>query len=270
MDKGKKIDMIVLSILLASITIFSLILTSLSAKNRLDKVAALSVLYNAGLGADYKSILESPSYQYDDRVVEAYRYFTDKSGSLNYRLSSSVKMHNVSENDLFVCNKIISDLSQQNAKRKCPYLETKIASLIESSSLLSDRSAIFKNRLSEEIYNALMEFANVKVDIIVGGEIKTLDLSRLDPEVVLSIMVVESSLNPFALMEERSIDESFSDYVHSRGLMQIYEMTLWTLNSWLKQSGINIKPQELWSIRNNIFLGMVYLAYANEFLEEKR
>jgi soluble lytic murein transglycosylase-like protein len=115
-----------------------------------------------------------------------------------------------------------------------------------------------------------MEFANVKVDIIVGGEIKTLDLSRLDPEVVLSIMVVESSLNPFALMEERSIDESFSDYVHSRGLMQIYEMTLWTLNSWLKQSRINIKPQELWSIRNNIFLGMVYLAYANEFLEEKR
>ncbi|MBN2219505.1 MAG: transglycosylase SLT domain-containing protein [Kosmotogaceae bacterium] len=270
MDKGKKIDMIVLSILLVSIIFFLLILTSLSAKNRLERVAALSVLYNAGLGADYKAILENPSYQYDDRVIEAYEYFTDKSGSLSYRLNGSVKMHNVLENDLFISSQTISDLSQQNAKRERPDVENKIALLIESSSSLSDRSAIFKNRLSEEIYNALMEFENVKVDIIVGSEIKTLDLSSLDPEVVLAIMVVESSLNPFALMEERSIDESFSEYVYSRGLMQIYEMTLWTLNSWLKQSKINIKPQELWSVRNNIFLGMVYLAYANEFLEEKR
>ncbi|MGC9322045.1 MAG: transglycosylase SLT domain-containing protein, partial [Kosmotogaceae bacterium] len=88
--------------------------------------------------------------------------------------------------------------------------------------------------------------------------------------IVLSIMAVESSLNPFALMEERSIDESFSAFVYSRGLMQLYEMTLWTLNSWLWQSQINVKPEELWSVRDNIFLGMVYLAYANELLEEKR
>jgi hypothetical protein len=270
MDKGKKIDLVVLVILLASIIAIVMILASLRAKNRLERVAALSVLYNAGLGADYKSLLTSPSYFYDDRVLDAYTYFADIDDSSEIELSNSIKMHNVPESSLFDYNQTISNLSLGKSTKEYPALKTKIYSLIESSNLLSDRPDTFRTRLSEEIYNALIEFREVKVDIIVGGEIRTLDLSRLDPAVVLSIMAVESSLNPFALREERSIDESFAAFVYSRGLMQIYEITLWTLNSWLRQSQINVKPEELWSVRDNIFLGMVYLAYANELLEEKR
>jgi len=48
--------------------------------------------------------------------------------------------------------------------------------------------------------------------------------------------------------------------------MQIYQKTLYTLNTWLANEGINILPEELWNIRNNIFLGMVYLTYAKEQL----
>ncbi|HDP77842.1 MAG TPA: transglycosylase [Mesotoga infera] len=270
MDKGKKIDLVVLMILLASIIAIVMILTSLRTKNRLERVAALSVLYNAGLGADYKTLLASPSYFYDDRVLDAYNYFADMNDSSEIELSNSIKMHNVPESSLFDYNKAISDLSLGRSRKEYPALKAKIYSLIESSNLLSDRPGTFRTRLSEEIYNALIEFREVKVDIIVGGEIRSLDLSRLDLAIVLSIMAVESSLNPFALMEERSIDESFATFVYSRGLMQIYEITLWTLNSWLRQSQINVKPEELWSVRDNIFLGMVYLAYANELLEEKR
>ncbi|HNU23981.1 MAG TPA: transglycosylase SLT domain-containing protein [Mesotoga sp.] len=270
MDKGKKTDLIVLMILLASIITIALILTSLGEKNKLERVAALSVLYNAGLGADYKTFLNSPTYLYDDRVLDAYSYFTDKNPSNELMLNNSIRMHNLPEERIFEYNSALTKLTQARTKKEYPDLERKVASLIESSKLLSDRSDLFRRRLSEEIYDSLVEFGGTKVEIIIGGRVRTLDLSKLDPAVVLSIMTVESSLNPFALMEERSIDESFSSYVYSRGLMQIYEMTLWTLNSWLRQSQINIKPEELWSVRNNIFLGMVYLAYANELLEERR
>ena len=107
MDKGKKIDLVVLVILLASISAIVMILASLRAKNRLERVAALSVLYNAGLGADYKSLLTSPSYFYDDRVLDAYTYFADIDDSSEIELSNSIKMHNVPESSLFDYNQTI-------------------------------------------------------------------------------------------------------------------------------------------------------------------
>jgi len=201
MDKGKRLDLIVLLMLLTSIVVISGLLVGFGNRLSPKKVASLAILYNAGLGANREDFLNNSSYTYDDRVVSIYEYFAGKSDSKPV-LSSAIKMH------------------------------------------------------------------SVKVNIIVGGKVKTLDLSRLDPSIVVSIMIVESSLNPYALMEERSLNPSFSPYVYSRGLMQIYELTLWTLNSWLKESQINVKPEGLWSIRDNIFLGMVYLSYANEMLEE--
>lgn len=49
--------------------------------------------------------------------------------------------------------------------------------------------------------------------------------------------------------------------------MQIYETTFWQLKSWINNSELDMTVDDLWSIRNNIFLGMVYLAYAQTLIE---
>lgn len=265
MEKGKKLDLAVLFTLLASISLISGMLLHFSVKFEPRRIASLAILYNAGLGADCRDFMENSSYTYDDKVVKVYGYFTE-SGAAKPALSTSIKMHNVSDEAIFATNPAIDRLIPSKAPREIPGLKSKLLDLTESNRLLSEKGQGFRLKLAESINEALLDFSRVKVDISVGGKLKTLDLSKLDLRVVVSIMVVESCMNPFALMEERSLDASFSPYVYSRGLMQIYEMTLWMLNSWLKESRINIKPEELWSVRNNIFLGMVYLAYANEIL----
>lgn len=111
-----------------------------------------------------------------------------------------------------------------------------------------------------------MDFSRARVQIKVAGNLIELDFSRVDPKLVAAIMVVESTMNPFALREERSLLPSY-DFIYSRGLMQIYELTLWSLNTWLRDSGVNVQPLELWSIRNNVFLGMLYLAYATHIVD---
>jgi len=267
MDKGKRLDLIVLLVLLTSIVVISGLLVGFGNRLSPKKVASLAILYNAGLGANREDFLNNPSYTYDDRVVSVYEYFAGKSDSKPV-LSSAIKMHNVDDTELFSTNPAVDRLISSKTPRENISLKNKLLSLIKSNKQLDSKGDEFKIKLGEAIYRAIMDFTGVKVNIIVGGKVKTLDLSKLDPSIVVSIMIVESSLNPYALMEEKSLNPSFSQYVYSRGLMQIYEITLWTLNSWLKESQINIKPEGLWSIRDNIFLGMVYLSYANEMLEE--
>jgi hypothetical protein len=267
MIKGRKLDLIVFLVLVMSIAFISTILVFQREEFSAGKVAPIAILYNAGLASDYKALMASPSYVYDDRVLSIYNYFTGKTTTRPV-LSTAIRMHNVADEVIFSETPSIDKFIPLRLPKEFPNFKSELLNLVNSNSLLAQRGSAFQRKLGEEIYRALLEFSGMKIEVTIGGRARVLDLSKVDIRLVASIMVVESSLNPFALMEERSLDTTFSTHIYSRGLMQIYEMTLWMLNSWLGSSQINIKPDGLWSVRNNIFLGMVYLAYANELLEE--
>ena len=52
----------------------------------------------------------------------------------------------------------------------------------------------------------------MKIEVTIGGRARVLDLSKVDIRLVASIMVVESSFKPVAMMEERSQDTTLSTH----------------------------------------------------------
>nr|HPM96111.1 transglycosylase [Mesotoga sp.] len=59
MDKGKRLDLIVLLMLLTSIVVISGLLVGFGNRLSPKKVASLAILYNAGLGANREDFLNN-------------------------------------------------------------------------------------------------------------------------------------------------------------------------------------------------------------------
>lgn len=266
MKANGKIDLAVFAALVVAIALISatLFLSSRVIEPKLDP--CVIVMYNAGLGADCEKFLADPAYTYVDAVIRAYDYFSGNSDTIP-GVNLSVRMHNIDDSLLFERNSSVEKYSQRHIFNPMRSLESKIKEIVVNSTSLANKSRQTREAIAKEIYWAIMDFSRARVNIKVSGNIIELDFSKVDPKLVAAVIVVESALNPYALREERSMVPSFSDVIYSRGLMQIYELTLWSLNTWLRESGINIQPTELWSIRNNVFLGVFYLAYATHIVE---
>jgi hypothetical protein len=265
MKANGKIDLAVFTALVVAIALISTILFLSSRVAEPEFDPCVVVMYNAGLGADCSGFLNNPDYSYVDAVKRAYDYFTGASDTIP-GVALSVRTHTIDESLLFERNPSVEKYSQRHFFNPMRSLETRIKEVVMNGNSLSSKSRQTREAIAKEIYWAIMDFSRARVQIKVAGNLIELDFSRVDPKLVAAIMVVESTMNPFALREERSLLPSY-DFIYSRGLMQIYELTLWSLNTWLRDSGVNVQPLELWSIRNNVFLGMLYLAYATHIVD---
>jgi len=230
-----------------------------------NQIRTLAIAYNRGIGADYESYLSNPDYTYDDRVYEYFNYFASGSGTPS-PLPGGVSVVDKPVEVIFESDQDIESFASHFFTIRRPKLKERMDALIKRSNSLDMYDQETREKISQTIYKAIMEFSGAVVTINVGVNRYKLKLSSIKPELVLAILAVESGFNPLAYARETSINPDISDEVYSRGIAQIYEFTLWSMNDWLKESGCNIKIDELWSIRNSVFLNMVYLAYANMVL----
>ncbi|ACR78911.1 transglycosylase SLT domain-containing protein [Kosmotoga olearia] len=272
MSGEKKYDLPVFLLILSIIVGLAAIIWYMPTNPRIltgkqtEKIRRLSVLYNAGLNSDCGAILSNESYDYDDSVLEAYRYFFGINRKPIVMLAGIKTVDNKGKK-IFSSNPVIESYVNKNMRKVMPELRKRIERAVLSLNSFSKSDTTFKKRIAQEIYHAIMDFSSAKVALTINNETIDLDLSKVDPYLVASIMLVESMMNPYAVAEERSIKQDFSDTIYSRGLMQIYETTFWQLKSWINNSELDMTVDDLWSIRNNIFLGMVYLAYAQTLIE---
>ncbi|AKI96912.1 transglycosylase SLT domain-containing protein [Kosmotoga pacifica] len=225
-------------------------------------VKELAILYNKGLNIDISEYFNEPSYSYPEDVLNAYRFFKGKKLSNFHGFAVTRTASNVSVDIFESGDRSIETLINHSVKKKKPFLKERIREAIGLSSTVQP---VISNseKIINAVYNALLDFSTIEVPLRVGDDKVLLSLSDIEPELVLAICFKESGFNPLALGK---VTEENPEFRYSRGLMQIYQKTLYTLNTWLAETGINISPEELWNIRNNIFLGMVYLAYAREQL----
>jgi len=255
-------DLLVFALLLALIISILTLIVVFNPYTSAKTVRKLAVLYNKGLNSNYADYLNDPDYTYPQDVLNAYRFFKGRELSNFHGFSINHVATNVSFDIYGGGDASIEALVRDSHKKRNPFLKERISKAIELASVT--KIANFDpERLSDAIYKAISDFSSIVLSITVGGSSVTLDLSKIEPETVLAICFKESGLNPLALGE---VAGETSEFKFSRGLMQIYQKTLYTLNTWLANEGINILPEELWNIRNNIFLGMVYLTYAKEQL----
>ncbi|MFO7880969.1 MAG: transglycosylase SLT domain-containing protein [Kosmotogaceae bacterium] len=226
------------------------------------EIRTIAIIYNRGTGADYKSYLNNPSYSYDEKVYEYYNYFATGAGTPS-PLPGGVKLVDKQIDVVFESDQNVERFASRIFTMRRPKIKERMDKLINMSSSLNMYDQETKDRISQTIYQSIMNFSGAEVPINVGGNRYVLKLSTVKPELVLAILAVESGFNPLAYAREVSINPDLSNEVYSRGIAQIYEFTLWSMNNWLEEANCNIKVDELWSIRNSIFLSMVYLAYAD-------
>ncbi|OAA31179.1 hypothetical protein AT15_06690 [Kosmotoga arenicorallina S304] len=255
-------DMLVFTLLLSLIILISILIIIFNPYTSSKIVRKLAVLYNKGLNANFTEYLNDSNYAYPQDVLSAYNFFKGRELSDFHGFSVSRVATNVLLDIYEGGDPSIEALVRDSHKKKNPLLKERIVKAIGLASV-TNMYDVDPEQLSNAIYNALTDFSSIQLQLSVGSESLTLDLSEIEPEIVLAICFKESGLNPFALGE---VIGEIPEFKYSRGLMQIYQKTLYTLNTWLADNGINISPEELWNIRNNIFLGMVYLAYAREQL----
>ena len=217
----------------------------------------ISILYNYGPNADLEAVSNIENYIYEDKIWENYKFFSGIENVVN--IPQVTKTHDVEDNILFSKNECITDFSEK-PKELNPFLIEKIEYVIENANI-NNKSPFFKKKLIDQIILSLEEVSNLKFDVFINNEDILLDFSSIEPDLVLSIILYESGFNPYALVEERSIIND-NEFIYSRGLMQIYEITLWTLNNII-DSAVECKYSavDLWSIEKNIFLGYLYLSY---------
>lgn len=223
-------------------------------------VKDISILYNYGPNADLEEVSSIENYIYEDKIWENYKFFSGIENDVNIPKVNNT--HDVDDNTLFSKNECITEIIEK-PKKLNPLLIEKIEYVIENANI-KNKSPFFKQKLIDEIVITFEEISNLQLDVSINNQDITLDFSSIEPELVLSIILYESGFNPYALVKERSIINN-SEFIYSRGLMQIYEVTLWTLNNII-DSAIDCKYSavELWSIEKNIFLGYLYLSYINE------
>jgi hypothetical protein len=255
------IFLIIVASIAGLITLF--VFNSMAVEKK--QIRTMAIIYNRGIGADYKSFLNNPDYNYDDKVYEYYSYFASGSGTPS-QLPGGVMVVDKPVDVIFDSDGDVERFASHFFTLRRPKLKERMDKLIEISNSLDMYDQETKDKISQTIYEAVMEFSGAVVTINVGVNRYKLKLSNIKPELVLAILAVESGFNPLAYARETSINPDVSNEVYSRGIAQIYEFTLWSMNDWLEESGCNIKVDELWSIRNSVFLGMVYLAYADMVL----
>jgi len=253
---NKKLIIFIYLLLISVPTILSVFICT----GREKYIKNMSILYNYGPNADLEEVSNIENYIYEDKVWENYKFFSGIEGDVD--IPKVTNTHDVDDSSLFSKNECISEIIEK-PKKLNPLLIDKIEYVVNNANI-NDKSPFFKKRLIDKITLTLEEISNLKLDVLINSENITLDFSSIEPELVLSIILYESGFNPYALVQERSIINE-NEFIYSRGLMQIYEITLWTLNNII-DSAIDCKYSavDLWSIENNIFLGYLYLSYIKE------
>ncbi|MDK2951976.1 MAG: hypothetical protein PWQ77_1641 [Kosmotogales bacterium] len=253
MKRVNRLKIFIFLILITVPTIISVFLIT----GREVYIKDISTLYNYGANSDFKKVSELENYLYDDRIWENYRFFSGMTNTI--KIPVVERTHDVDEELLFESDDCL-DVYGGKRGRLNPLLVKKIRYVIENADI-NGRSPFFKKEYGDRLIEAFEKISKLRVPVNLNGEETTLNFSEIEPELVLSIILYESGFNPYALAQERSLlDEN--EFVYSRGLMQIYEITLWTLNHMLTPAtGYKYMADDLWSIEKNIFLGYLYLSY---------